>query len=214
MMTEITTPIVSGNVILTSGFGQRTNPVTRRLEHHPGIDLAPRPRGNPAILSFDDGEVILIQWNNPSAGNWVEILHDNGYVTTYMHLDSITVFRIGSRVRKGQQIGKMGTTGQSTGIHLHFEIRIARERNGGRNALDPMPFLSEVEEMRFKTVQEIREAEGNLVADTIQNMLDRGVFSGRGGDAGLDVDSDFVRILAINDRNTRDLLARNGLNIQ
>lgn len=137
-MSEITIPVVDGKVIITSGFR-----VPERPNHH-GVDFAPRPRGKPPILSFKNGTIILLQKNNPSAGNWLEIEHDDGIVSTYMHLDSISpMLAVRNKVSKGQQIGIMGTTGQSTGVHLHFEIRRTRNRDGGRNAVDPMPFLIE-----------------------------------------------------------------------
>jgi len=136
-------PIVAGQVVVTSPFGSRTNPLTGRTERHNGVDFAARPRGNPAIYSLNDGQVILQQWNNFGAGNWMEILHDNGTVTTYMHMDTMDLLPANTRVTRGQPIGTMGTTGASTGIHLHFELRHTRARNNGLNAVDPMPYLKE-----------------------------------------------------------------------
>ena len=137
-MTTINVPVIQGNVILTSPFM-----ATNRVNPHHGADLAPFPRGTmPPILAWDDGEVFFIQHNNRSAGNWIEILHSDNVVTTYMHLDSFAPgLTLGSRVSRGQQIGIMGNTGDSTGVHLHIEFRNVRDRASGRNAVDPMPIL-------------------------------------------------------------------------
>ena len=136
-MEKFRVPVVAGKVILTSPFRPPDIP------DHNGIDLAPRPRGNPAIYAFDDGEILVSQRNNPSAGNWLEILHGNGLVSTYMHLDTITAgLPVGTRVHKKQKIGTMGNTGRSSGIHLHFELRTGRDRSSNiRNAFDPLPML-------------------------------------------------------------------------
>ena len=136
-------PIVAGQVVITSPFGSRTNPLTGRTERHNGVDFAPRPRGNPKIYALADGQVILQQQNNLGAGNWIEILHDKGTVATYMHMDTMVSLPAGTRVSRGQHIGTMGTTGASTGVHLHFELRHTRARNNGLNAVDPMPYLKE-----------------------------------------------------------------------
>ena len=166
-MNEFIAPVVSGNVILTSAFRTASRP-----SHH-GIDLAPRPRGNPAVLAYDDGEIILMQLNNPGAGNWLEIFHGSGHskgkVTTYMHLaDDFPLLEKGSKVKKGERIGTMGTTGQSTGVHLHFELRNVLPRNGGKSAIDPLPLL-------------MGEGSGNgggnwpISEDTIQALVQLGV---------------------------------------
>jgi len=98
-------------------------------------------RGNPPILALDDGEIILAR-NSPSAGNWVEIRHDS-LTTVYMHLDSINAgITPGARVVKGQQIGVTGTTGTSTGVHLHFEVRRVKNRGHGGDNIDPMPLCN------------------------------------------------------------------------
>jgi len=143
-------PIVAGQVVITSPFGSRTNPLTGRTERHNGVDFAPRPRGNPKIYALADGQVILQQQNNLGAGNWIEILHDKGTVATYMHMDTMVSLPAGTRVSRGQHIGTMGTTGASTGVHLHFELRHTRARNNGLNAVDPMPYLKE-DIMQYKT---------------------------------------------------------------
>jgi murein DD-endopeptidase MepM/ murein hydrolase activator NlpD len=112
--------------IITSGFGQRWG----RL--HAGIDISGvRDR---TIMASDNGKVTTAKWHN-SYGNYVIIDHDNGYKTLYAHLSSISVTR-GQVVTKGEKLGVMGSTGNSTGIHLHFEVIV----NG--SSVNPMRHLS------------------------------------------------------------------------
>ncbi len=99
---------------------------------HRGIDIA-RPR-NHSILAADNGTVTFAGWRS-GYGNTVEINHNNGMETLYAHLNSIDV-QVGQTVAKGQKIGVMGQTGNSTGIHLHFEVF----QNG--KLVNPMDFLS------------------------------------------------------------------------
>lgn len=89
--------------------------------YHPGIDIA--NRAAPGIAASDGGTVVVAGWpDNYGYGNRVVIDHSNGYQTLYGHLSNIYV-GVGEIVSKGQIIGKMGSTGRSTGVHLHFEIR-------------------------------------------------------------------------------------------
>ena len=87
---------------------------------HKGNDYA-APTGTPTYAAAA-GTVITAGWSN-SAGNWVVISHGNGLVTKYMHHSSICV-SAGQRVEKGQQIGYVGSTGYSTGAHLHFQVEL------------------------------------------------------------------------------------------
>lgn len=100
---------------------------------HTGVDFG---AGNttPPIYSAAAGRVIYAGWNSSGYGNLIKIDHGNGVVTYYAHLSSIRV-QIGQMVNKGDLIGIVGTTGFSTGLHLHFEIRL-----NGRH-LNPVPFL-------------------------------------------------------------------------
>jgi len=187
-MTEFKTRIVIGNVVLTSGFR-----VPERPTHH-GIDLGARPRGKPAILAFNDGFITLLQRNNPTAGNWLEIAHNDGFISTYMHLDTIAPgIMLGIGVDKGQPIGTMGTTGKSKGIHLHFELRREKQRDGGLNAIDPLPFITEVEDMRYRTLADIPKRD----REHIQNLITIGIISGTGrtpeGEMILDLTDDMIR---------------------
>lgn len=203
-MKEFRTSIVDSNVVLTSGFR-----VPERPNHH-GIDLGARPRGNPPILALNDGTVTLLQRNNPTAGNWLEITGNDGLISTYMHLDTIAPgLAQGGRVGRGQRIGTMGTTGLSTGIHLHFELRRTVKRSGGVNAIDPMPFVEEVEEMRYRTVADMPKKWAQPV---IRRLIEIGVISGTGeehnGELVLDMTHDMMRslIFAFNMVKNRDKL--------
>lgn len=89
---------------------------------HKGNDYA-APAGTPTLAAAD-GIVTIAGWSD-SAGNWVVIDHGNGLTTKYMHHSKLLV-KTGDTVKKGQQIGEVGSTGQSTGNHLHFQV----EENG------------------------------------------------------------------------------------
>jgi hypothetical protein len=115
----------SGNI--TSGYGPRKAPTAGASTFHRGVDIA-NAMGTP-IGSAADGKVIFAGPNG-SFGNHVKVQHGGGYVTTYSHLSRIDAKR-GTSVVAGQRIGSMGTTGVSTGTHLHFEVL----RNGAN--IDP-----------------------------------------------------------------------------
>ncbi len=105
---------------ISSRFGFRMDPFHHRLALHAGIDFK-AAYGAP-VLAAAPGVVTRAGWTG-SYGRLVEIRHDNGVVTRYAHLSRVTV-RTGQRVRRGQEIGKLGNTGRSTGPHLHYETRV------------------------------------------------------------------------------------------
>jgi murein DD-endopeptidase MepM/ murein hydrolase activator NlpD len=98
----------------------------------PGIDLA-CSYGTP-IYATADGTVLRAGWNSGGYGNLVEVDHGRGITTRYGHMSAILV-SAGQHITRGQQIGRMGSTGRSTGNHLHYEVRI-----DGR-AVNPIPFM-------------------------------------------------------------------------
>ena len=102
----------------TSPFGERDQPTAGASTNHKGVDLA-APEGT-AIGAAKSGTVLVAEYN-PSAGYYVVIEHDNGYRSVYMHMSSFDV-QVGQTVSQGQQIGACGSTGVSTGSHLHFGI--------------------------------------------------------------------------------------------
>lgn len=129
---KLAVPLKSGYRI-SSSFGYRIHPITGKRKLHAGVDFAD-PEGTP-IYAAESGVVILAQWST-GYGNCVIIDHGNGLWTVYGHIRNggIKVER-GQNVKRGQKIAEVGSTGQSTGNHLHFEVR----KNG--EAVDPMPYL-------------------------------------------------------------------------
>jgi len=119
---------------LTSGYGMRDNPFTGDSEFHKGIDLAAPP--GTEVFAARDGTVGMIGWD-PVMGKMIILNHEAGYQTIYGHLAEIHV-QLNDAVRSGMIIGAVGTTGYSTGPHLHFEIR---RRGSSRDpaALLPIP---------------------------------------------------------------------------
>jgi murein DD-endopeptidase MepM/ murein hydrolase activator NlpD len=116
----------------TSGYGVRSDPFRGRAAMHGGVDLA-GPVGTP-IYATADGIVGRSEWNSGGYGNLVEINHGQGIQTRYGHLSRL-IARPGQRVRRGELIGLMGSTGRSTGSHLHYEVRIDGK------AVNPVPFM-------------------------------------------------------------------------
>ena len=116
---------------LTSGFGNRFSPFTGRKEFHAGIDVVAR-RGA-GVISPADGLVIKAR-RESGYGNVLEIRHMQGIVTRYAHLKK-NLLRAGARVRRGEIVAQVGSTGRSTGPHLHYEVRL----NGV--AVNPMLYI-------------------------------------------------------------------------
>lgn len=90
---------------------------------HKAIDIANRSGG--PILAADAGTVIAVGWDNTGYGNRIMVDHGNGYKTLYAHMSKFAV-KVGQTVKRGDKLGDMGSTGRSTGTHLHFEIRTAK----------------------------------------------------------------------------------------
>jgi hypothetical protein len=110
------TPVTEGWI--SSRYGYRTDPFTGRRQFHRGIDFA-GSEGTPIYAAA--GGIVINAKKHPQYGNLVEIDHRNGYVTRYAHTSKMLV-KAGDVVKKGQEIAKMGSTGRSTGTHLHFEV--------------------------------------------------------------------------------------------
>jgi murein DD-endopeptidase MepM/ murein hydrolase activator NlpD len=113
--------------VLTSGFGHRWGRM------HKGIDIG-APIGTP-VVAVAAGVVVSAGWNDGGYGNLVEIQHFGGSVTLYAHNQRVLVDK-GEQVEQGQQIAELGSTGRSTGPHLHFELHPS-----GKGAVDPLAFL-------------------------------------------------------------------------
>jgi murein DD-endopeptidase MepM/ murein hydrolase activator NlpD len=108
---------------ITSGFGNRFHPILRFSRFHAGIDFG-AAWGSP-IVAAADGEVVGAGWAG-GYGRQVRVVHEGGLMTTYSHMSAI-VAESGTSIRQGQVIGYVGSSGLSTGPHLHFEVR-----TGGR----------------------------------------------------------------------------------
>ena len=122
---------IDSELDLQSGFGVRTDPFLGTPALHTGLDLHGET-GDP-VRATGDGTVIAAGWNG-GYGRTVDIDPHNGVSTRYAHLSSIDV-RVGQSVKSGQILGKLGSTGRSTGPHLHYETRLKGE------AVDPQKFL-------------------------------------------------------------------------
>jgi len=117
--------------ILTDGFGGRSDPFTGEAGQHNAIDISSAV-GAP-IRSPADGIVVKAEWAN-GYGNVVYISHGYGYSTRYGHLSAFNV-RAGQRVKRGDMIGQVGSTGRSTGPHLHYEVRV------NNNPVNPLEYI-------------------------------------------------------------------------
>ena len=136
---------------LTSGFGMRTHPVLGGRRSHKGIDLA-APTGTP-IYATADGIVDRAE-RFSSYGLFIAIEHGAELETRYAHMSRLAV-SAGQRVKKGDLIGYVGSTGRSTGPHLHYEVRISGV------AVNPIPFMVEVPVIQqLAELEEASKAEG------------------------------------------------------
>lgn len=114
-------------VYLSSSYGYRTHPITGKVySFHSGMDLA--AYGGTPIYAAADGKItVAVPVDNGGYGLWIEIEHSNGTRTRYAHCNDIYV-KVGDTVKQGQTIAEVGTTGSSTGNHLHFEVLVNGER--------------------------------------------------------------------------------------
>ncbi|MCD6217151.1 peptidoglycan DD-metalloendopeptidase family protein [bacterium] len=127
---SFTLPLKSYRV--SSDYGWRIHPIFKRRKHHNGIDLA-APYGTP--ITAAGAGVVIYAGKKGGYGNTVMINHGKGYATVYGHMSSILVSN-GQEVMEGQPIGKVGSTGISTGNHLHFEIRVNGKHHNPREFLN------------------------------------------------------------------------------
>jgi hypothetical protein len=139
-------PMAGG--VFRSGFGPRKHPILGYVRMHTGIDWA-EDTGAP-VFAAGNGTVIKAEWDRGGYGRRIEVQHLNGYMTAYSHLSGFARgIQPGGKVRQGQVLGYVGSTGLSTGPHLHYEVLI----NG--NFVDPM---------RIKLPRG-RELEGRILAE-------------------------------------------------
>jgi murein DD-endopeptidase MepM/ murein hydrolase activator NlpD len=123
-------------VAVSSGYGPRRHPILGATRRHAGVDL-PAPRGTPVRAAADG--ILRYFGRNGSYGRFIRIDHGFGLETAYGHLRRYALsLRRNARVRRGEVIGYVGSSGLSTGPHLHYEVRI----NG--RAIDPLPVMPAV----------------------------------------------------------------------
>ena len=128
-------PVRGADVRLTSGFGMRPHPLLRIVRMHNGVDWAAAP-GTP-IMAAGNGIVEFAGLKGEN-GNFVRIRHANGYKTAYAHMSRIaTGMAEGVRVRQGQIIGYVGSSGLSSGPHLHFEVLVKNRTDSDYTPVDP-----------------------------------------------------------------------------
>jgi TP901 family phage tail tape measure protein len=195
---------VMGGAVLTSGFGMRKNPVTGQFKLHAGQDFAaPTGRG---IAAAQTGRVTFAGWD-AGGGNMMRINHGGGFDTWYLHMSRMMA-KTGQSVAGGQKIGEVGSTGNSTGPHLHFETRfggVPRDPKywlsgaagggyssaaGGGGTDDPRADASKAGSSISKIMRPVEEAQlgvpglmkymppGMITMLTMQKMLDVGNDSG------------------------------------
>ncbi|MEM9500634.1 MAG: M23 family metallopeptidase [Pseudomonadota bacterium] len=120
---------------MSSGYGMRNHPILRKRRRHNGVDLA-APTGTP-VYATADGVIERADWFS-SYGLYISIDHGADLETRYAHLSKLAV-AAGERVRKGDLIGYVGSTGRSTGPHLHYEVRVSGL------AVNPIPYMVETD---------------------------------------------------------------------
>ncbi len=140
-LAAIPTAMPAAVMMMSSGFGYRHDPFTGADAMHSGLDFK-GPMGT-AILAAAEGRITSVG-SQAGYGNCIEITHANGLVTRYAHLSGFNV-SLGQKVDRGVQIGRMGSTGRSTGSHLHFEVRLNGQAINPRKFLEANPDVLEIQ---------------------------------------------------------------------
>ncbi|MBO9695474.1 MAG: M23 family metallopeptidase [Sphingopyxis sp.] len=152
--------VPSGNpadvLMMSSGFGYRSDPFTGAGAMHAGLDFR-GPIGTP-ILAAAPGRVSFVGQKS-GYGNVVEVDHGQGIMTRYAHLSGFTT-RVGTQVAAGEQIARMGSTGRSTGSHLHFEVRLNGEAVNPRRFLEAKADVLEVKDDARQRVGSVAAVRG------------------------------------------------------
>ena len=149
---------LNGVLRVTSGFGRRLHPILGELRHHKGVDYG-APRGT-SVRCVAGGTVTFAGWQG-DYGNYVCVKHDNGCESRYGHLQRISAQK-GQRIKQNQQVGLVGTTGLTTGPHLHFEWLVSgkhenpQDRRKVRMAQAPRTIAAPLKG-RFTTIAQERE---------------------------------------------------------
>lgn len=130
-----------------SGFGMRQHPIFNTIKHHTGFDFA-LPVGTP-IWATADGVVDFVGANSSGYGVQIRIKHSETITTLYAHLSRVAVKR-GQRVKRHEYIGRSGNTGQSSGPHLHYEVRVRDNLHSAYHAIDPLKNMKIVMDVKVR----------------------------------------------------------------
>ncbi|PZP39890.1 MAG: hypothetical protein DI585_02710 [Pseudomonas fluorescens] len=149
-------PVITDTYRLSSPFGWRSDPFRKFRKWHGGMDIADKLQS--PVIAAADGTVTFVGWRM-GYGNLVELKHENGFTTRYGHLTRGTV-KEGQRVNAGDLIALMGSTGRSTGSHLHFEVR------KDDNPLNPLAFIKDT---RDQVLQQARAGKGRQLLSEYRN---------------------------------------------
>ena len=126
-------PVYSPDAWISSGYGYRSDPITGQRRFHDGVDIV-APRRTP-VMAPADGTVTFSGWR-AGMGRMVEIRHGYGYTTIFAHNDKLSVKK-GDRVKRGDIISLLGSSGRSTGPHLHYEVRLdGKTKNPYKHVID------------------------------------------------------------------------------
>lgn len=134
MVTALSSPAPGQSI--TSPYGMRKHPITGKQKLHAGVDFG----GSFTVLSAGSGIVVKKGYSATGYGNYVIVQHDPSLRTLYAHGKSASTLSVGDSVGAGTTIFQSGSTGASTGNHLHFEVRV-KNRLGVWSAVDPAPYL-------------------------------------------------------------------------
>lgn len=132
-----------------SGFGTRLHPILKTPQMHAGIDFG-APMGTP-IYATGNGKVARVEFKTTGYGKNVVIDHGYGYKTLYAHMSKVEV-KVGDVVKRGEVIGKVGSTGLSTSPHVHYEVF----KNGNR--VDPAPYCLDMSPKDYKNFLKLVQA--------------------------------------------------------
>lgn len=156
-------------IVVTGRFGE-----DRGNHTHKGLDISTHHANLPVLATEDNGRVISVKPNNGNAGNSVTIEYDRGgqpaYRVTYMHLDTFSV-RAGQTVSAGQQVGLSGSTGHSTGEHLHLQVDTFDRSSGKWVLYNPVKYLSEIAVRGGQPNAELRDRKGENVLGRDERLM-------------------------------------------
>ena len=143
---------------VSSGFGQRTSPTAGASSNHKGIDIVLKDDMIPSVLG---GTVSYVGYSK-TGGNMISIEQSDGTTATYMHLSTLPQLKVGELVEPGTPIGSQGSTGISTGKHLHFQV----EKNG--EYIDPEKYFSEYGKISIPVINSGGNILSNIATKVIQ----------------------------------------------